>query len=94
MMGFETQIGYIFKDKLPKQIKKIVKTATPIFCIVLVFVIILNTVIIPGINYKKGVKLMDDGDYRGAIVFLHKSANYKDSEKLRASILNEIGPTS
>lgn len=62
-----------------KRNKKIAIIVAPIVCAVIVFVIILNTVIIPNNKYNDAVALMDAGQHEEAIAAFEALKGYKDS---------------
>jgi len=66
-----------------KRNKKIAAIAAGIVCVVVAFVVLLNTVIIPNRNYNKAynkaVGLMESGDYAGAVAVFVELGNFKDS---------------
>ena len=61
--------------------------ATPIVCVVIVFVVLLNTVILPKMKLDKAIKLIDKKEYEEAYKLL-ENLDYKDSQKK----LEEIKP--
>ena len=63
-----------------KKRKKIFAIGTPIICACIVFLIVLNTVIIPNSKYNDAVALMDDGKYEEAISVFKSLNGFKDSE--------------
>jgi len=67
--------------KKQKTFKKFALIACVAACFIIAFVIVLNTVIIPGEEYKKAVSLMNDGKYEQAIEAFGKLDGYKDSEE-------------
>lgn len=72
--------------KKEKQFKKIAVIATPIFCIAVAFVIVLNAVIIPSNNYNNAIAQIDAGDVIAAYETLAGLNGYKDSTELANSI--------
>ena len=60
--------------------KKIIIFATPIVTVLIVFIIILNSVIIPNGRYNDAIALMDAGKYEDAISAFEKLDGYKDSK--------------
>ena len=62
-----------------KRNKKISMIVTPIVCAMIVFVIILNTVIIPNNKYNEAVALMDAGECEEAVAAFEALEGYKDS---------------
>ena len=73
------------KRQYIKIAKKITIISLPIVCVVVAFVIILNTIIIPNINYNNAVELMEDGKYSEAVVAFEAADGYEDS----ANMINE-----
>lgn len=74
-----------------KRNKKIAIIATPIVCVIVAFIIVLNTVIIPNGKYNDAVALMDAGTIDEAYKIFKEIGNYKDAnsiaEELKAKIL-------
>ncbi|MBO5417767.1 MAG: TIR domain-containing protein [Clostridia bacterium] len=66
-------------EERAKRIKKIAIITAPIVCAIIVFIIILNTVIIPNGKYNDAIALMDAGKYSEAISAFETLAGYKDS---------------
>ncbi|MBE6801694.1 MAG: TIR domain-containing protein [Ruminococcaceae bacterium] len=62
-----------------KRNKKLAMVITPIVAVVLVFVIVLTTVIIPNNKYNDAVDLMNDGKYVEAISVFEGLNGHKDS---------------
>ncbi|MBR5617854.1 MAG: hypothetical protein IKW50_06700 [Oscillospiraceae bacterium] len=65
-----------------KKTVKLLKIVIPVMCIVLVFAILLNLVIIPNGKYKKAMALMDAGKYEEAIVGFENMDGYKESDSM------------
>ena len=63
-----------------KRYKKIAAIVTPIICAIIAFVIVLNNVIIPTMDYNKAVSLMESGQYKEAISAFDLLEGYKDSK--------------
>ena len=63
-----------------KRNKKIFMIASPIVCMVVVFVILLNAVIIPNGKYNDAIALMNSGKYVEAITAFEAMKGYKNSE--------------
>ena len=59
---------------------KIAKIGGPILAVVIVFIIILNSVIFPSVNYNSAVKKMNNGEYEEAIAAFEELDGYKESE--------------
>ncbi len=64
-----------------KRNKKITAIVIPIIAVAIVFVVVLNSVIIPNKNYNVAVKLMNDGKYEEAIASFETMDGYKDSSQ-------------
>ncbi len=62
-----------------KRNKKIAIITTPIVCVIIAFIIILNAVIIPNSKYNDAIALMNDGKYSEAITAFESLNGYKDS---------------
>mgnify|MGYP003287231317 CR=1 FL=1 len=72
-------------EKRAKRNKKIAIITTPIVCVVIAFIIVLNAVIIPSQKLKKANTLIEAGDYIAAYELLD-GLNYKDSEEKQQKI--------
>lgn len=77
--------------KRAKKCKKAFAIGTPIVCVCIAFLILLNTVIIPRIKYNNAMKLIESGDYEPAYELL-KGLSYKDSDEKLLSIA-DVGNT-
>ena len=64
-----------------KKNKKIAMIVAPILGVIIIFVIILNTVIIPNNKYNDAIALMEAGEYFKAITVFESLDEYKDSRK-------------
>ena len=67
--------------QIAKRKKTIAIISVAVICIVIVFVIIWNTVIIPNSKYNDAVALMDSGEYTAAIAVFEALDGYKDSAR-------------
>ena len=67
------------QEQLKKKLKKVAIIVTPIVSALIIFIILLNSVIIPNGNYNKAVALMNDGKYEDAISAFKVLDGYKDS---------------
>ena len=67
-------------SKAKKKAKKITIIFTPIIAGIIVFVIILNSVIIPSVKYNSAVKMMNNGEYEEAIKAFEELDGYKESK--------------
>ncbi len=76
----EAEEERIEREKRAKRNKKIAMIATPVVCLLLVFVILLPTVIIPTNNYNQAIALMEAGKYEEALSAFEKLDGYKDSD--------------
>ena len=75
----------IAAEKAKKKIKKIITITAPIVCVLIVFLILLKTVIIPQYKLNKATQLIDSGDYKAAYMLLD-GLSYKDSaERLQSA---------
>ena len=70
----------IENEKNKQQYIKIAKIGGPIIAVVIVFIIILNSVIIPSVKYNSAVKMMNNGEYEEAIAAFEELDGYKESE--------------
>ncbi len=78
-------------EKREKIIKKIAIAAAPIVCVIIVFIIVLNTVIIPNNKYNEAVALMNAGKYTEAISAFEALDGYKDSHaKMKECMLKDL----
>ncbi len=68
------------EEKAKKNRKLAIIVSSVVAC-VLVFVIVLNTVIIPSVRYKEAVELLNDGKYRDAVFTFASLRGYKDSSE-------------
>ena len=66
-------------EKRAKRNKKIEIITIQIVCVVIAFIILLNSVIIPYVKYNYAVALMDSGKYEDAISAFTELGDYKDS---------------
>lgn len=66
------------KAKKKKQ-KTIMGIVASVACIAIVFIIVLNTVIIPNSKYNDAIALMNEGKYDEAVSIFVELENYKDS---------------
>lgn len=73
-------------EKRAKRNKKIAIITTPIVCVVIAFIIVLNTVIIPNSKYHDAVALMDAGNSDEAYSIFRELGNYKDSAEKAGNI--------
>ena len=74
----------IAKEKEMRRNKQIVVVTTATAAVMLVFVIVLNTVILPAIDYNKAVGYMENGQYTEAIALFTELDGYKNSEDMIA----------
>lgn len=72
----------IKKEEKARRNRKIIKIATPIVIVLMVFLILLNVVIIPSSKYNKSIELLKQEKYEQAIPILVSIVGYKDSETL------------
>lgn len=73
-------------EKRAKRNKKIAIITTPIVCVVIAFIIVLNAVIIPNSKYNDAVALMDAGNSDEAYSIFQELGNYKDSAEKAGNI--------
>ena len=66
-------------ERIAKRNKKIAIITTPIVCVIIAFIIVLNTFIIPNGKYNDAIALMDAGKYTDAISAFEALEGYKDS---------------
>ena len=77
----QAELDRIEAKKRAERNKKIAKIVLPIVTAVILFVIVLNTLIIPNIKYNNAVTLMNDGKYEQAISIFESLDGYKDSDE-------------
>ena len=75
----EAEIAREEAERRAKRNKKIVITATSIVAILIAFIIVLNTIIIPNIMYNNAMKLIDTENLDEAYNILKELGDYKDS---------------
>ena len=75
----KAEIARIEAERIAARNKKIALIATAAACVALAIIILLNTVIIPGIKYNNAIALMDAGQYEEAIDGFKALDGYKDS---------------
>ena len=68
----------IAAEKTKKKIKKIITIAVPIVCVLIVFLILLKTVIIPKQKYNQAMELISSGDYDSAYELLEELGKSED----------------
>lgn len=73
-----------------KKAKKIAKIAAPFVCILIAFLIVLNTVIIPSNRYNKAVALAKSGEKAEAAILFGSLGDYLNSRKWSASLWNSV----
>ena len=86
----EAEIKRIQAKKRSERNKKIAMIATPIAIAIIVFIIILNSFIIPNSKYNDALDLMSDGKYDDAISVFESLDGYKDSNNLILECQYEI----
>ena len=86
----QDEINRIEAQKRARRNKKIAMIASPIVVAFVVFIIILNSVIIPNGKYNDAVDLMNSGKYEDAYKIFQELGDYKDS----ADKLKEIATVS
>lgn len=69
-------------ERKAKRLKKIALIGLPIVVAVVVFLIVLNTVIIPNSKYNKAVALSNDSKYKEALAIFTELGDYKNSLNL------------
>ncbi len=75
-------------EKRAKRNKRIAVIASSIVCVIIAFVIVLNTVIIPNGKYHDAVAFMEEGNFDKAYSIFVNLGNYKDSEEKAIYTLN------
>ena len=76
----QAELAREIAENRAKYIKKIAIIITPIVCVIIMFIIILNSVIIPNGKYNDAIDLMNAGKYTEAISVFKELDGYKDSE--------------
>ena len=80
----------IAAEKEKARNKKIAMIGGPIVAVLLVFIIVLITVILPAANYKKALAAVDAGDYNMAYLLFNIKPDYKDTkDQIAAAKLKE-----
>lgn len=75
-----TEEERIAKEKTKKKKRKtIIGIVASVACIAIVFIIVLNTVIIPNSKYNDAIALMNEGKYDEAVSIFVELENHKDS---------------
>lgn len=72
---------FTFKEKDNKKIKTIVTVVISVFAIIIAFIIVLTTLIIPNAQYTDAITLMDEGKYTEAASIFKDISGYKDSDQ-------------
>ena len=73
-----------------KRTKRYIAIFTPILCAVIVFIIVLNSVIIPYTKYNSVLNLIGDGKYAEAQEAFNAIDEYKKNEKKRSKFENAV----
>ena len=76
-------------ERIAKRNKKIAIITTTIVCVIIAFIIVLNTVIIPNIKYNDAIALIDGGNIIEAYDALMALDGYKDSSDKAHSIYDK-----
>ena len=74
------------QEKRKKRNRKIAAIVAPVAAVILVFVIVLNTVLIPSYHYHRGETLREAGEYDAAIAQFEQAGNYSDAETQAKSL--------
>ena len=75
-----------------KRFKKIAIIATPIACVIIAFIVVLNLVIIPNAKYHDAIALLEAGKYTEALSAFDALDGYKDSsDKIEECIFHIYG---
>lgn len=82
----QAEIDRIEAKKRAKRNKKIAIIVSPIIAVVIAFIIILNSVIIPNGKYNDAIDLMNAGKYEDAYKILQELGDYKDSTDMLKEI--------
>ena len=69
------------QEKRKKRNRKIATIVAPVAAVILVFVIVLNTVLLPSYHYHRGETLREAGEYDAAIAQFEKADGYSDAEE-------------
>lgn len=72
-------------EKAKQKYIKIAKIGGPILAVVIVFIIVLNSVIIPSVKYNSAVKMMNNGEYDEAYAILNELG---DTDSISESMYN------
>ena len=76
----KAEAARIAEEKRKKLIKKVAIIGTPSVAALIVFVIVLNSFIIPTSKYNKAIALLDAGEYEQAISAFEDLNGFRDSE--------------
>lgn len=76
----QAEIDRVKAEKRAKRNKKIAIIVSPIIAVVIAFIIILNSVIIPNGKYNDAIALMNEGKYEQSIEAFEGLDGYKDSK--------------
>ena len=77
----QAELDRIEAQKRSERNKKIAKIVLPIVAAIILFVIVLNTLIIPNVKYHNAVSLMNGGKYEEAVSIFEALDGYKDSNE-------------
>ena len=79
----QAELRKIAAEKRVKKLKKIAIIATPIVCVCIVFVIVLNIVIIPKQKCNKALDMIESGDYEAGYAILEELGESKAIQSAR-----------
>jgi len=79
------------KAKRAKRNKTIASISIPTACVITIFLIVLNTIIIPNIKYNEALDLMNEGKYSEACSIFYELYGYKDSVSKTTETRNKAG---
>ena len=77
------------QEKRRKKRNKILAIAAAAAAVLLAFVFVLNTVLIPLYHYHRGETLRDAGDDIGAITEFQKAGSYEDARTILTDLINQ-----
>ena len=79
------ELARVQHEKNVKTAKKVVAITLPILTALIAFLIVLNTVIVPTIQYNKANSLLETGEWEEALKIYSKIEGFKDSNEKRTS---------
>jgi hypothetical protein len=72
----------IVKERKKRNIKKIIFVGTPLIIVVIVYLIVLNTVLLPATKYNRALNYLKNKQYLEAVTIFQEIGDYKDSKSI------------